>query len=46
MPYVERAPWAVLVPAAALVALSVLAVSSANLRPSFRRRAKTAAAGA
>lgn len=31
MPYVERAPWAVLVPAAALAALSVLAVSCANL---------------
>jgi peptide/nickel transport system permease protein len=39
MPYVERAPWAVAVPAAALIALSVLAVSAANLRPSRRRRA-------
>ena len=36
MPYIERAPWAVLVPAAALAALSVLAVSCANL--SLRRR--------
>lgn len=31
MPYIERAPWAVLVPAAALAALSILAVSCANL---------------
>ncbi len=31
MPYVERAPWAVLAPTLALIALSVLAVSTANL---------------
>ena len=45
MPYVERAPWAVAVPAAALIALSVLAVSSANLRLTRRRRTVPAAAG-
>ncbi|PWJ50687.1 peptide/nickel transport system permease protein [Quadrisphaera granulorum] len=31
MPYVERAPWAVLAPAASLVALSVLAVTLSSL---------------
>lgn len=31
MPYIERAPWVVLAPAAALAALSVLAVSCSNL---------------
>ncbi len=31
MPYVERAPWAVLIPALALILLSVLAVSLSNL---------------
>jgi len=31
MPYVERAPWAVLAPAASLVALSVLAVAVSSL---------------
>jgi peptide/nickel transport system permease protein len=46
MPYVERAPWAVAVPAAALIALSVLAVSSANLRLTHRRRTVPAAATA
>ncbi|WP_422393831.1 ABC transporter permease subunit [Pseudokineococcus lusitanus] len=38
MPYVERAPWVVLAPAGALVALSVLAVTAAGLRPPRRRR--------
>ena len=36
MPYVERAPWAVLAPTLALIALSVLAVSTANLAPRTR----------
>lgn len=34
MPYLERAPWAVLVPTLALTLLSVLAVSLSNLSPS------------
>lgn len=42
MPYVERAPWAVLAPTLALVALSVLAVSTANLAPRDSRRAAVA----
>lgn len=46
MPYVERAPWAVAVPAAALIALSVLAVSTANLRPTPRRRTAPATGNA
>ena len=37
MPYVERAPWAVLAPIGALVAVSVLAVSASALG-SLRRR--------
>ncbi|WP_437615045.1 ABC transporter permease subunit [Erwinia sp. V71] len=37
MPYIERAPWAVIAPALALVLLSVLAVTSASL--SLRSRA-------
>ncbi|WP_299038712.1 ABC transporter permease subunit [uncultured Pseudokineococcus sp.] len=37
MPYVERAPWVVLAPAASLVALSVLAVTASALRPARRR---------
>ncbi|MFT4164560.1 MAG: ABC transporter permease subunit [Microlunatus sp.] len=36
MPYVERAPWAVLAPTLALIALSILAVSTANLAPRTR----------
>ena len=36
MPYVERAPWAVLAPTLALIALSVLAVSTSTIR--FTRR--------
>lgn len=39
MPYVERAPWAVLAPTLALIALSVLAVSTANLAPRTRHTA-------
>jgi peptide/nickel transport system permease protein len=35
MPYVERAPWAVLIPTLALALLSVLAVSLASLSPSL-----------
>lgn len=38
MPYVERAPWAVLAPTIALIALSVLAVSTANLAPGGTKR--------
>lgn len=38
IPYIERAPWAVLIPASALVLLSVLAVSLSNLSPDVRRR--------
>ncbi len=38
MPYLERAPFAVLVPASALVLLAVFAVSAANL--SWRRRVR------
>ncbi|MBZ5487094.1 ABC transporter permease subunit [Halomonas aquamarina] len=36
MPYIERAPWAVLIPALALVLLSVLAVSLSSLAGSSR----------
>lgn len=38
MPYVERAPWVVLAPIGALVAVSVLAVSASALGPLRRRR--------
>jgi ABC-type dipeptide/oligopeptide/nickel transport system permease component len=38
MPYVERAPWGVLIPAAALALLSVLAVSLSNLSGAVRRK--------
>lgn len=41
MPYVERAPWAVLAPVASLVALSVLAVSASSLSLPARRRVGT-----
>ncbi|MCU5771198.1 ABC transporter permease subunit [Erwiniaceae bacterium BAC15a-03b] len=37
MPYVERAPWAVVAPALALILLSVLAVTSASLTERTRR---------
>ena len=37
MPYVERAPWVVLAPIGALVAVSVLAVSASALGPLRRR---------
>ncbi|WP_432573819.1 ABC transporter permease subunit, partial [Kineococcus sp. SYSU DK005] len=37
VPYVERAPWVVLAPAASLIALSVLAVSASALAPAPRR---------
>ncbi|MBS3670419.1 MULTISPECIES: ABC transporter permease subunit [Halomonadaceae] len=36
MPYIERAPWAVLIPALALILLSVLAVSLSSLAGSRR----------
>lgn len=38
MPYIERAPWAVLIPALALILLSVLAVSLSSLVGSSKRR--------
>lgn len=44
MPYVERAPWTVLVPVLSLVALSVLAVSASAL--SFRGRSRPASPAA
>ncbi|WP_432509538.1 ABC transporter permease subunit, partial [Kineococcus esterisolvens] len=40
VPYVERAPWVVLAPAASLVALSVLAVSASALAPAPRGRGR------
>ncbi|WP_205709629.1 ABC transporter permease subunit [Kineococcus siccus] len=42
MPYVERAPWVVLAPAASLVALSVLAVSASTLAAPRRSRPRAA----
>ncbi|WEX85786.1 ABC transporter permease subunit [Sinorhizobium garamanticum] len=41
MPYLERAPWAVLIPTLALVLLSVLAVSLSGFVGTFRRRRTT-----
>ncbi|MFT3888987.1 MAG: ABC transporter permease subunit [Arachnia sp.] len=43
MPYVERAPLVVLVPAGALILLSVLAVSLSSLNVDFRRPARPCA---
>lgn len=39
MPYVERAPWAVLIPTMALAMLAVLAVTMSNLSWNWRQRA-------
>jgi peptide/nickel transport system permease protein len=44
MPYMERAPWAVLVPVGALIILAILGVALSNISANgkfFRRKAKT-----
>jgi hypothetical protein len=47
MPYIERAPWAVLVPVGALIILAVLGVALSNISTDakfFQRKAKRGSA--